>query len=267
MIVVCGEALIDLIPVEDGSERSTPGGGPFNTARALARLEIPTQFLGRLSKDTYGQMLAELLVADGADLSLTSFGPEPSTLAIASVDASGLAVYRFVSEGTSAPNLTSAMLPETMAPDVKALHVGTLGLVLEPFAALAERDHGLVELAAAHGHHRFGEIELVVHRKGDDPGARGLSRHVGELLVLAVDVGVLVVANRQGHRGVVPEGLGSQVLELGLHQNLARDRERARGHLGRRRVLDLSERDVEARVPELLIKGHRPRHPGAAGFR
>jgi fructokinase len=146
LIVVCGEALIDLIPVEDGSERSTPGGGPFNTARALARLEIPTQFLGRLSKDTYGQMLAELLVADGADLSLTSFGPEPSTLAIASVDAGGLAVYRFVSEGTSAPNLTSAMLPETMAPDVKALHVGTLGLVLEPMATtlleMVEREGG-----------------------------------------------------------------------------------------------------------------------------
>ena len=83
MIVVCGEALIDLLPAEDGTERPTPGGGPFTTARALARLEIPTQFLGRISMDTYGQMLADLLVADGVDLSLASFGPEPSTMAIA----------------------------------------------------------------------------------------------------------------------------------------------------------------------------------------
>jgi fructokinase len=144
--MVCGEALIDILPAEDGTQRATPGGGPFNAARALARLDIPTQFLGRLSEDAYGQMLADLLVADGADLSPTSFGPEPSTMAIASVDAGGLAVYRFVSEGTSAPNLTPAMLPEKLAPEVKALHVGTLGLVLEPMAAtllgLIERESG-----------------------------------------------------------------------------------------------------------------------------
>ena len=37
MIVVCGEALIDLVPAPDGRERGTPGGGPFTSARALAR--------------------------------------------------------------------------------------------------------------------------------------------------------------------------------------------------------------------------------------
>ena len=146
MIVVCGEALIDLLPAADGTERPTPGGGPFTTARALARLEIPTQFLGRISMDTFGQMLADLLVADGVDLSLASFGPEPSTMAIASLDARGLAAYRFVSEGTSAPNLTPTMLPETFGPEVNALHVGTLGLVLEPMAStllqLIERESG-----------------------------------------------------------------------------------------------------------------------------
>ena len=29
MIVVCGEALIDLVPSADGRQRETPGGGPF----------------------------------------------------------------------------------------------------------------------------------------------------------------------------------------------------------------------------------------------
>jgi len=38
VIVVCGEALIDRIRTSDGAQRATPGGGPFNTARALARL-------------------------------------------------------------------------------------------------------------------------------------------------------------------------------------------------------------------------------------
>jgi fructokinase len=145
LIVVCGEALIDLVDSPDGRQRGTPGGGPFTTARALARLGIPTEFLGRLSTDAFGQQLRDLLAADGADLSLTSFGPEPTTLAIAAVGADGHAAYRFVIDGTSAPNLTPQMLPASLAPDVKVLHVGTLGLVFEPvattIAGLVEREH------------------------------------------------------------------------------------------------------------------------------
>ncbi len=145
MIVVCGEALIDLVPTSDGQQRGTPGGGPFTTARALARLGIPTQFLGRLSTDAFGQQLRDLLTTDGADLSLTSFGPEPTTLAMAQVDRDGHAAYRFVIDGTSAPNLTPQMLPTSLAPVVTTLHVGTLGLVLEPMAStiagLVGREH------------------------------------------------------------------------------------------------------------------------------
>ena len=154
MIVVCGEALIDRLPLppplagegRGGGPVDSPGGGPFTTARALARLGIPTQFLGRLSTDGFGQQLRDLLVADGGDLSLTSFGPEPTTLAMADVDRYGHADYRFVIDGTSAPNLTPQMVPTSFAPDVNALHVGTLGLVFEPvattLAGVVEREHG-----------------------------------------------------------------------------------------------------------------------------
>jgi fructokinase len=140
VIVVCGEALIDRIPGKD-----SPGGGPFNTARSLARLGIPTQFLGRISTDAFGQQLRDLLAADGADLAMTSIGPEPTTVAIIEVDPEGHAGYRFVSDGTSAPNLTEQMVPAKFDPAVKALHVGTLGLVFEPIAttiaAVIDREH------------------------------------------------------------------------------------------------------------------------------
>jgi fructokinase len=144
MVIVCGEALIDLVPAAEGRP-GTPGGGPFNTARALARLGIPTQFLGCLSTDAFGQQLRDLLAADDVDPSLTRFGPEPTTLGIADVDRDGHAAYRFVIDGTSAPNLTLEMLPASLDPAVTALHVGTLGLVLEPIAttiaALVDREH------------------------------------------------------------------------------------------------------------------------------
>jgi len=55
LILVCGEALIDAIENADGTQRMMPGGGPFNTARALARLGVPTAFLGHLSNDAQGR--------------------------------------------------------------------------------------------------------------------------------------------------------------------------------------------------------------------
>jgi fructokinase len=135
VIVVCGEALIDMISNGDGTQRAAPGGGPFNTARALARLGVPTAFLGRLSDDVFGLELTELLKADGASLELASIGSEPTTIAMADVDSDGFAEYQFVIEGTSAPNLTPEMLPERFGPEVNALYFGTLGLVLEPMAS------------------------------------------------------------------------------------------------------------------------------------
>jgi fructokinase len=142
VIVVCGEALMDTIDAGDGTRRAMPGGGPFNTARALARLEVPTSFLGRLSEDVFGRQLKELLVADGVNLELASFGPESTTIAVVELDGHGLAQYKFFVEGTSAPNLTMDMVPDEFSPEVNALHIGTLGLALEPIAST------LVELVA-----------------------------------------------------------------------------------------------------------------------
>ena len=146
MIVVCGEALIDMVTTGDSTRRPTPGGGPFNTARALARLEAPAAFLGHFSTDEFGRMLADQLAADGASLALATFGPEPTTIAIANIGGDGLAEYEFLIQGTSAPNLTRDMIPAELPVDVKAVHLGTLGLGLEPMAsslaALVRREHG-----------------------------------------------------------------------------------------------------------------------------
>lgn len=145
MIVVCGEALIDMIHNGDGTQQAAPGGGPFNTARALARLGVPTAFLGRLSNDAFGHELSSRLSADGVSLELASFGPESTTIAVADVDREGFAEYEFLVQGTSASNLTPEMLPESIGPEVTALHLGTLGLVLEPMAStleeLVRREH------------------------------------------------------------------------------------------------------------------------------
>jgi fructokinase len=149
LIAVCGEALIDIVADCDGTLRAIPGGGPFNTSVALARLDVPTAFVGRLSTDGFGRRLVRRLDEDGVDLSLSVRGPEPTTLAVAEVDSDGLADYQFYFEGTSAPNLTPSMLPDRLDASVVALHLGTLGLIFEPIAST------LVEMVSREGADRL----------------------------------------------------------------------------------------------------------------
>ena len=58
VIVVAGEALIDMLVAPDGRSTAIPGGGPFNTARTIARLGQPAAFIGRISTDPFGALLA-----------------------------------------------------------------------------------------------------------------------------------------------------------------------------------------------------------------
>ena len=138
MIVVVGEALVDLVRRVDGSISAHPGGGPFNTARTLGRLGRPVTFLGRLSNDAFGRQLRAELTADGVGDATAPDTDDPTTLALAQLDEGGAATYHFYVQGTSVPGLTPDDALTLVPAQVDALHVGTLGLVLEPFAVAAE---------------------------------------------------------------------------------------------------------------------------------
>src|SRR6185295_2415538 len=134
MIVVGGEALVDLVIGADGSVTAKLGGGPFNAARTIGRLGSEVAFLGSLSRDRFGSLLcAELLTDDVAD-SLVQFTELPTTLAAAELDEHGAATYHFYFSDTAAPNLHLLPLPE----DLTILHIGTLGMVLQPMASTLE---------------------------------------------------------------------------------------------------------------------------------
>jgi fructokinase len=138
VIIVAGEALIDLLIAPDGRATAIPGGGPYNTARTVARLGQPAGFLGRISTDRFGALLRARLVEDGVDLRFVTDTDDPTTLALAELDEAGAATYRFYTDGTSAPGLTTNALPDLLRDDLTAVHVGTLGLVLEPMADAIE---------------------------------------------------------------------------------------------------------------------------------
>lgn len=138
LIVVAGEALIDLIVVSDGGLTAIPGGGPYNTARTIGRLEQRVVFLGRISTDRFGRMLYENLEADGVITDHVAATDDPTTLAVAELDQRGTASYQFYLDGTSAPGLVDVETGGVLALAIAALHVGTLGLVLEPIGTTIE---------------------------------------------------------------------------------------------------------------------------------
>ncbi len=133
-IVVGGEALIDLVPHTAGALHAHAGGGPYNTARTLGRLEQDVHFLGCLSDDGFGAQLRAQLVEDAVKLDTVVPTPLPTTLALAELDEGGAATYRFYTESTSAPALEPGAALAALPERVDMLHVGTLGLVMEPTA-------------------------------------------------------------------------------------------------------------------------------------
>jgi fructokinase len=139
MIAVVGEALIDLIVDGGGEVAARPGGGPFNTARTLARLGAKTTFLGRLSGDGFGRMLRRRLAEDGVELAVAAPAEEPTALAVADFCPSGEISYGFYVAGTAAVSVEYPMLAAALPDCLTAVHVGTLALAMDPLAAAVER--------------------------------------------------------------------------------------------------------------------------------
>lgn len=133
-IVVAGENLIDLIVRADGTITPVAGGGPYNTARTIGRLGGDVAYLGRISRDRFGRDIRSRLVADGVSPALIVETHDPTTLALAELDAAGAASYHFYVDGTAAAGLEPADVAGAIDADTQAVHAGTLGLVLEPMA-------------------------------------------------------------------------------------------------------------------------------------
>lgn len=154
MIVSCGEALVDFIPVpnDKGSPRFVPhpGGSPFNVAVALGRLGAPAGFFGGLSTDIFGEMLLTTLQESNVDTTLVHVSSRPSTLAFVTLE-DGLARYAFYDENSAGHMLAEIDLPALPA-TVDALHFGSFSLVEEPcgsaFETLMQREraHHVISL-------------------------------------------------------------------------------------------------------------------------
>lgn len=170
--VVCGEALIDLVPLGAATDSAVgehfasrweaqTAGGPLNTAVALARLGRDVDFCGPLSTDAFGRQIAAHLRDCGVGTDRAPVADRPTSLAVLSLDAAGKASYHFHTHATATFDVTPGMLPELADDDW--LHIASLVLVVQPGARL------LYEWARTHR----GPISLDVNVRPSmiaDPG-------------------------------------------------------------------------------------------------
>ncbi len=147
MIVVCGEALMDVF--EAGA---TPtgvmldariGGSPLNVAIGLARLQQPVAFFGGVSTGFLGDRLWAALQSEGVDTGCAVRLPAPCTLGLVGLDAAGVASYAFYGQGTADRLLPVSAVARV--PRAAAFQFGSYAMVVEPVAAtqraLVEREH------------------------------------------------------------------------------------------------------------------------------
>jgi fructokinase len=143
MILVCGEALIDLFPA--GSMlKVVVGGSPFNLAVGLARLETPVAFFGGLSVDYFGTMLVETLQREGVDTTQLKRSTRPTPLVLVSPDAHGHPSYTFYSHDSAVQDVTIGDISNPLPHWVEAIALGSYVLAVEPVGSalmsLAERE-------------------------------------------------------------------------------------------------------------------------------
>jgi fructokinase len=129
-IWVCGEVLIDILP-----SGPVVGGGPANTAKALARLGHDVHFIDGISTDSYGASARAELLNDGVNLDLALASDKPTCTATVTLDAAGGASYEFLIDGTATFDFNASWLPDPYRYQPQVLHIGTLVTVIEPGAS------------------------------------------------------------------------------------------------------------------------------------
>jgi fructokinase len=130
-IWVCGEALIDILP----GNNPVVGGGPANTAKALARLGYGVQFIDGISSDAFGQSVRKELLGDGVGLELSQSSEKATCTATVTLSKSGSASYEFAIDNTATFDFNASWLPDPERYRPSVLYIGTLATIVEPGAS------------------------------------------------------------------------------------------------------------------------------------
>jgi fructokinase len=139
MLLSCGDALVDFLPVAsvDGRDAAVPvaGGSCLNIAVGMARLGAPAGFVGGISTDLFGRIVADHALNSKVDLRYATRSAHQTTLAFVRY-VGGEPQYAFYDEATASRNWTyrTGAIPFGA---VEAIHVGSTTLANDEGAAQA----------------------------------------------------------------------------------------------------------------------------------
>lgn len=170
-VLVVGESLVDLTRREGSPDSVRPGGSPLNVAVGLSRLQVPTSLASQVGEDEYGDLVRAHVDASGVALRSLAPHRHDTATALATIDAAGVATYRF--------DLCwdPAALPRPEGFDL--VHIGSIGAVLAPGAEA-------VNALASEAHDRGVAVSLDPNvRPGITPDLEGVRRDVDSLTRLA----------------------------------------------------------------------------------
>src|SRR6266852_2668321 len=137
MLLSCGDAWIDFLPVKAGEGRDATvpvaGGSGLNIAVGMARLGAPAGFVGGISTDLFGRMVADHALASQVDIRYATRSEHQTTLAFVRT-VGGEPQYAFYDEATASRNWTyrRGAIPFDA---IEAIHVGSTTLAGEAGAA------------------------------------------------------------------------------------------------------------------------------------
>jgi len=139
MLLSCGDALVDFLPVTsmDGRDAAVPvaGGSCLNIAVGMARLGAPAGFVGGISTDLFGRIVADHALTSEVDLRYATRSAHQTTLAFVR-HVGGEPHYAFYDEATAARNwiYRTGSIPFG---EIEAIHVGSTTLANDEGAAQA----------------------------------------------------------------------------------------------------------------------------------
>jgi len=130
MLLSCGDALVDFLPVRsiDGRDAAVPvaGGSCLNIAVGMARLGAPAGFVGGISTDLFGRIVADHALNSQVDLRYATRSAHPTTLAFVRY-VGGEPQYAFYDEATASRRWTyrAGAIPFD---EIEAIHIGSTTL-------------------------------------------------------------------------------------------------------------------------------------------
>src|SRR6476661_6626783 len=153
MLLSCGDALVDFLPTKcaDGRDALVPmvGGSCLNIAVGMARLGAPAGFVGGISTDLFGRMIADHALASQVELRYATRSDHQTTLAFVR-NAPGEPQYAFYDEATASRNwiYRRGSIPFDQ---IEAIHVGSTTLADDqgaaPALAMVEDARGSVTIS------------------------------------------------------------------------------------------------------------------------